>query len=71
MTDDTIKAAAQTSGEPLNIAAADPKTVEISKEMISAGVLYVHAIKNSSADECRLFSRPATALQLFDLNAFR
>ena len=42
MTDDTIKAAAQTSGEPLNIEAADPKTVEILKEMISAGVLYGH-----------------------------
>ena len=69
MTDDTIKAAAQTSGEPLNIEAADPKTVEILKEMISAGVLYGHK-KSKTHPRMRPFIfATRNGLELFDLNA--
>ncbi len=66
---DMTKDIAQAGGEPLNIEAADPKTVEILKEMISAGVLYGHKKSKTHPRMKPFIFATRNGMELFDLNA--
>ncbi|MBI5148030.1 MAG: 30S ribosomal protein S2 [Parcubacteria group bacterium] len=69
MPNDITKDITQVSDESLNVEAADPKTVEILKEMISAGVLYGHK-KSKTHPRMRPFIfATRNGIEFFDLNA--